>query len=245
MLRPLLGADLLWVWEQGAQRHPIDRALLMLNAASPEHTADELTSLTVGQRDAMLLDTRAATFGDRLDGKVPCPACQSELQFSLYTSDLRDRSQSLDSMAPIAVEVDDYEVQARCPDSRDLADAARTGDPEPARNLLLERCVLDARRGDQLVSTGELPMQVVEAVAAAIAEHDPQAEIQVDLDCPDCGHQWQVLLDIASFFWEELASRAPQLLREVHTLARAYGWSETDILAMSRVRRETYLNMIG
>jgi len=50
--------------------------------------------------------------------------------------------------------------------------------------------------------------------------------------------------DIASFFWAEICVQAKRLLREVHTLARAYGWREMDILSMSPARRQFYLEMV-
>ena len=74
---------------------------------------------------------------------------------------------------------------------------------------------------------------------------DPLAAIDIPLDCLNCGHQWQPLFDIVSFFWTEIAAQARRLLREVHTLARYYGWREADILAMSAIRRQFYLEMGG
>jgi hypothetical protein len=38
---------------------------------------------------------------------------------------------------------------------------------------------------------------------------------------------------------------ARSLLAEVHSLARAYGWTESEILALSPQRRSTYLEMVG
>jgi len=37
-----------------------------------------------------------------------------------------------------------------------------------------------------------------------------------------------------------LSARARRLLRDVHELARAYGWSERDILELSLTRRLAY-----
>ena len=50
--------------------------------------------------------------------------------------------------------------------------------------------------------------------------------------------------DIAGFFWAELDAWARRLLREIHTLARFYGWSEAEILALSPLRRRCYLEMV-
>jgi hypothetical protein len=51
-------------------------------------------------------------------------------------------------------------------------------------------------------------------------------------------------LDIGRFLWFEVRNAAQRLLREVHELAYAYGWSESAILAMSFHRRQNYLAMV-
>ena len=74
---------------------------------------------------------------------------------------------------------------------------------------------------------------------------DPQANVQLPLDCVDCGHRWLSSLDIVSFLWKEIDHFATTLLREVAALALAFGWREADILAMSDQRRQLYLQMIA
>jgi hypothetical protein len=77
-----------------------------------------------------------------------------------------------------------------------------------------------------------------------MAELDPQADVQLALQCPSCSHPWHDPFDIATFFWGEINAWAVRILREVHMLAAAYGWSETDILAMNARRRQVYLDMV-
>jgi hypothetical protein len=48
----------------------------------------------------------------------------------------------------------------------------------------------------------------------------------------------------ARIFFFELTGRAGGLLREVHRLARAYHWSERDILSLSLKRRLAYLLLL-
>jgi hypothetical protein len=88
-------------------------------------------------------------------------------------------------------------------------------------------------------------MQVITHIATQMVEIDPQAEILFALSCPACQHEWQILFDIVSFLWTELSAQAKRLLLEVHELARHYSWHETDILAMSPMRRNLYLELIG
>jgi hypothetical protein len=43
--------------------------------------------------------------------------------------------------------------------------------------------------------------------------------------------------------WTELRAHARRLLREVDVLARAYGWTEPDVLALDERRRAAYLEL--
>jgi hypothetical protein len=78
-----------------------------------------------------------------------------------------------------------------------------------------------------------------------MAEADALGDVQLALTCPQCGHEWQAPFDIASFLWTEINAWAHRTLQDVHELARAYGWREADILALSPWRRQVYLEMIS
>ena len=54
-----------------------------------------------------------------------------------------------------------------------------------------------------------------------------------------------MIFDTATFFLQELDARAAHLMREVHTLAWYYHWSEREIVKMSRHRRAQYLELIA
>lgn len=244
-MRPLSADQILRIWEMGQRQHPIDRALILLAFAYPNQAIANLASLTIGQRDGMLLALREATFGKRLDCFAHCPECGEELEFALETDQLRlsDPTQLLDSDYTFAA--DGFIGKFRLPNSFDLAAIAGDRDLEVAKASLLERCVLQVSCDGHEISQQELPPQIVAQLAAQMAETDPQAEILFDLSCPACQYAWQILFDIVSFFWAELSAQAKRLLLEVHQLARHYGWHEAEILAMSATRRNLYLEMIG
>ena len=90
-----------------------------------------------------------------------------------------------------------------------------------------------------------VPEEAIAHLSQHLTEADPQAEILLDLQCPVCQHSWQSLFDIVAFFWSELQVQAQRLLQEVHVLARAYGWRESDILSLSSTRRQFYLKLIS
>ena len=64
------------------------------------------------------------------------------------------------------------------------------------------------------------------------------------LACPGCGHEWTAPFDIAAYLWEDIEDCARRLLRQVHDIARAYGWTEDTILSLSARRRRMYLEAI-
>lgn len=74
--------------------------------------------------------------------------------------------------------------------------------------------------------------------------HDPQAELELDLRCPSCGAAFAVVLDTATLLLRELDARAALLVRDVHTLASYYHWSERSILRMPARRRAQYLDLL-
>ena len=88
-----------------------------------------------------------------------------------------------------------------------------------------------------------LPATVAEAIVTRMSEADPQSDTRLAVSCPDCHHQWVALFDIAGYLMREVHDWVVHVLREVHTLARAYGWREADILAMTPARRQAYLEL--
>jgi hypothetical protein len=237
--------DLLRVREVGEDQHPLDRALTLLAAACPELTWDELAALSVGQRDARLLTLRERISGPSLSGFAECPRCAERLEFDVEVADLRVAPEPDAEEEARDVVTDGVALRFRLPNSRDLAAVLGCQDPAAARSLLVQRCVLEASRDGTPVVGSELPAEAISRVAERMAECDPQADVLLDLRCPTCDHTWRVLFDIVAFFWAELAVQATRLLREVDTLARAYGWREADILSMSARRRRSYLEMIA
>jgi hypothetical protein len=244
-MRALTAPDLLDAWESCRnQRNAGDRAIVLLAAAERETPPAALAELSIGERDARLLTLREWAFGSRLAGVVDCPACADRLEFEFSTSDIRAPARLADEQ-PLWISADDYEVRFRLPNGTDLAAVTAQENDSQSRDLLFGRCILSAQHRGQDTDNSQLPEHVVAAVMERMEQADPQAVVQLTVECPACGHRWLTSMDIASFFWEEINAWATRVLREVHTLATAYGWRELDILSMSPVRRQLYLEMVG
>jgi hypothetical protein len=239
-MRPLTDAELLAAWERGRGCGPDQCALVLLAAACPDLPAAELARLPVGRRDALLLTLREWTFGPRVEALVGCPACGLALEVSCDAADLR-ASEPPAGGGELFVEAEGLRARVRLPDSLDLLHAAAAGSPEGARRVLGERCL---EWPDGVPAAGA-PEAALGAAAAVIAAADPQAAVTLDVDCPGCGAAVSTAWDVAPFFWAELHAWALRVLREVHTLAAAYGWTEATTLNLSAHRRRLYLQMVS
>lgn len=247
-MRALSERDFLEIWERGQGRHPVDQALAVLVSALPQSSPAELARKSIGERDGALLEVYRRSFGPRFDAVAACPRCRESVEFSFQVENVLSPP-APDPGGPHRFRHGTHEIDYRLPDSRDLAEIANlphSADPlATGRALLLERCVTQARDGENPMAAADLPADVVAGLAAAMQAADPQAEVALEAACPACGFAWQMCFDVVAFLWSRIASRARQLLREVHLLARAYGWREPDTLALSPARRAYYLELAG
>ena len=243
-MRPLSASELLGVWERGLTQLPVQRALTLLATACPDTPTDMLAKLSIGQRDNRLLTLREWTFGPQLVSLATCPHCGERLELTVNVTDIRAGPEA-EQAETYSLSVAGYELCVRLPNSLDLVALTGNGDVSATRHMLLEHCLLAVHHNGEEQSADQLPADVEEAVVARMAELDPQADIHLALSCPACDCQWQAPFDIVVFFWSEIHAWAKRILREVHTLAFAYGWREADILALNPWRRQSYLEMVG
>jgi hypothetical protein len=252
-------AALLAVWEEGVPLSPVRRALQLLATVWPEFSPDEWAHASIGVRDERLLAVREELFGSHLEVTTACPGCGERIETSFSLENIRVPPAPQSSLeeageipllgdptlpaAKVKVETCGYQVECRLPTSADLLEVTKAA--EGGCERLLERCVRVARNGNGTLEARELPEAVIKAINGEMVRADPQADVQIELACPACRHSWLMVFDILSYLWNEIDDWAQRILREVHSLAIAYGWTEHEILGMSARRRRSYLDIIG
>ena len=232
---PLSPSQLVRVWERGAGQPAILRAITILAEAEAgavveadaEPEAEALLDLPLGERDDRLLALRAATFGSRLEALATCPGCGERVELRFSTADVGETS-SPNRSAHAAI---------RPLTTRDLmqVSASRCSGLAEARRELAQRCTGVAMLDDEQI----------DAAAERLEEIDGAAIRLIESRCPACATSWTSEFDVAAFLWQEIEAAALRLLADVHTLARAYGWREQDILTMSPHRRRIYLELVS
>ena len=239
--------SLLRVWEAQRGAHPVQRALHLLADAWPEPGWQGWLHAPIGVRDGALMNLCESLFGSALRTTTACPHCGERLESEFKVRDLQSAPlASADRAEALSLNAHGWAVAYRLPTSDDLLQVcAAPHDADQAARLLMRRCVSLAQRGAEAVDTEALPDEIVTALGAEMARHDPDADVQIELSCPACGKASTTHFDVVSYLWSELDDWAQRALADVHTLARAYGWSEDAILSLGAVRRQIYLDMVA
>jgi hypothetical protein len=119
----------------------------------------------------------------------------------------------------------------------DLQAAGDAASPAEVRRLVVERCRVDG-------GSGTIPELVAHRLAARFEALDPAANIVVNVTCSGCGVPLTASVDVAGFVARGIDRLVESQLREVDTIAAAYGWAETRILELPAWRRRHYVQLI-
>lgn len=242
MLEQGSGAAVLRIWEDAAAVRPERRGSAIVASAAGEPLA-VVDAQPVGRRDRRLLDLRRALIGEAIEARGNCPACAATVEASFAVHDLLAAAPD-EAPSSFEFEHDGLRLTVRAPTAGELASLAaehRHGDAEAARAALLALCVEHCETAAG--KPAQVPADAAATVAEAVEGLDPLGAIVFSLTCPECGAAFETPFDPPAFVWQELSTAASRLLWEVDQLARAYGWREADILALSPMRRRAYLEI--
>jgi hypothetical protein len=223
-------AQVLDLWERGIglERWRRDDALMAAYAPPPSG---------LGARNKELLGIRNRHFNQAWPLKSSCPACAVDCEFE---ADSRMLAQQLDQLEAAADQIDwcGRKVAARAPDLDDLKVISVQPDIRSAALTLAARCLspdFDLSEADETT---------LENIGLQLEKLDPSAAVSFALHCPACAHEWSAFVDVGDAIWTELQAAAERSLFEIDSLARAYGWTEDDVMRTSPMRRAAYLQLV-
>ena len=233
-MRPLGAQQLLDVADQAKGLSWIDRGLLLARCASGGALAGHCEDLPIGVRDRLILALRIETFGPILPVQSRCAVCGEQLEAQVDGAAMLARHLE-EPPATIPLQIDGSDIELRMPTSRDLHAVA--GLPHgQAQWGLVRRCLGSGVEPNESART---------AAAEALAEADPFSSVELELICAACGNGSVVNLDLVTFVLAEIETAAHRIAAQVHRLARAYGWTESEILKLPEARRRRYLQLVA
>ncbi|HEX3356944.1 MAG TPA: hypothetical protein VHS31_08235 [Tepidisphaeraceae bacterium] len=240
---PLEGERLLEAWDHACILGELDRAPQLLAIACPETTTAQWAAASILELNLNLLRLRLITFGPQLTGYLPCPTCQTRLEFAFDIRAVIEHLESLASRESANFTIAGTDFPIRRLNTQDLISVRGEIDPDKAQRMLLTRC-LSATANQSGFDSHEITVASQAEAMEIFSDLNEGAEIICQASCVECGNSHRFDLDIARFLWSEIRNRALHLMRDVDELASAYGWSEQAILAMTPQRRQQYGGMI-
>jgi hypothetical protein len=167
-MRPLSATELLDLWETGLQQSLIERSLRLLATACGVTDPGKMAALSIGERDARLLQLREWMFGPQLMNMAHCPQCgeQVEWETSVHALKLQPCSDD-DTPRTGSLELNGFNIRYRLPNTIDMQHACAGG----GASQLLRNCILEMQPAD----IASLPEPVELAIMQRMSEEDPQA----------------------------------------------------------------------
>jgi hypothetical protein len=231
--------DLLELATRGGPPH--ERAVAALTALT-DLSADQALHWPLSVCDAHLLELYRSRYGRELRAVSACPECGELLELGFAVDDLL-AALSTPDRSELMLDVDGYELELRLPTVADLGRAQRAADLERAQQTIAAGCVCACVHQGAAVSAADLPAPVLERVEQQLGRFDLGAD-GIELSCPACAARWSATLDVATLVLAELDAEGQRLLADIHILARAYGWSEAEIVDLPPGRRRKYVEMV-
>jgi hypothetical protein len=224
------------------------RALAEIDGRTPD--ADAVNALTLGDRNRLVLAALAATYGvpESLVMRCPGTGCGAPVDLPLdsafFIGARCPRAASEEHRIVAAIGGRQIGIRFRVPTGHDVVASVieARDDPSRAARRLLERCLLGVD-GAEAAEIDRHRDTIAMAVESAMETLDPMAEVVLQTRCPECGGPVIGNLDPLSLIVEAM-DRHGGILLEIDRLARAYHWSEADILALPATRRRHYLALI-
>jgi hypothetical protein len=219
----------LWERAVGLDHWRRDDALLAFGQEPPRG---------LGARNAALLAIRNALFDRAWPLQSRCPACATQCEFQIDSQTLAEELNSFEVAESATFEWAGLPITARPPTADDLRAISLQADTGSAVRVLLQRCL----SGD--LALAEADDAAVEELGRRLERLDPGAAVGFAIRCPACNHEWSAMVDVGEALWNELQRAAERSLVEIDTLARAYGWTEQEVMRLSPTRRAAYLQLV-
>ena len=178
----------------------------------------QVPHLNLDDGDRLFESLYRALFGKKIELRNRCTDCDQSYELTLALGDI-------------------FPVES--PTSTAAESEERLPGGSIVRSLRIADLLAAGRNGDELTARAvvERGSDDDDAIQRAV-EHLSSSLIEtVETQCPHCEQPQEFFFDLSAFLLACCARERPILLREVHLLARTYGWGLADILSLDRKAR--------
>ncbi|MDP1703853.1 MAG: hypothetical protein Q8K01_15535 [Sulfurimicrobium sp.] len=241
--RPLTGEVEMGLAEAVARARDLPGQVTLALQAALAHVGGRLPDagvidgLSVGDRQFLMTRLASVLGMGQVWLTASCRHCGESFDFPLNYEQLPVKPAG-NGFPDAHISTDQGMLTLRVPNGMDQRAVLGIADLQLARQTLAKRCVSAWEGGD--LSSLELDAGQVAAIEAALESVAPEIATEVMAPCPECGASNRVSIDP----YLCLGRVSQDLFADIHRLASHYHWSEAEILAMPRWRRQRYLALI-
>ena len=173
-----------------------------------------------------------------------CEHCEEQFDFMVNISELPVKEAG-EGFPFASVETALGTCRIRVPNGADQRAIVSVENGKAALRILLERCMVqvpgelnDGKNVSDFIE--KINPDDLRNIETAVEEVAPEIACMAQAACPECREVNVIGLDP----YICLQQRPAKIFSEIHTLASIYHWSESDILSMTKMRRQRYLKLI-
>lgn len=163
--------------------------------------------------------------------------CDADFEITAPLEELLEVARAHDPTGPVEIVAGDRLLRLRLPIGADLS---RWAESPPSRAEIVGQLLQDDVEIDSSTDS-----QVFNLIENALSEADPLVDLELDGECPHCGSPFCVAFDLEAGALRVLELEQRDLLDAIDHLARVYHWTEPEIVALPRWRREAYLDRVA
>jgi hypothetical protein len=239
-VRPFGGPGDLDIPLSGTDRPTVVTALL--SRCSDQLPSEAWWGKPVGARIASLLRIAAVTDGvNAFPVQLHCVSadCGSVFEIELPLDDVIGHGATAVAERVTVTLADERRATVRPPTGNDQREwrRHRYASPHEAALAMASTLLIEP-------DTSAIDSAAMDTIAAALAAADPLVSFTVSCACPACGEVNDSTVDLEMLALRRIAATRQALLQDVHVLARAYGWTEQETLAIPPERRAEYRQLI-
>jgi hypothetical protein len=246
--RPMSGAVELALAEATLEAASMPECVTRALTAALQHLHDReatpalIDALSVGDRQFLVQQLAGLLEMDTVWMTAACARCGEQFDFAVRFSELPVKEAG-EGYPFVQVSTSRGNARWRVPTGADQKAVAAVSAELDAVRLLVARCLVEISgpdAGPTAEWVADLSSEDVREVEAAIEAVAPEVTTAVQAVCIACGQVNQVAVD------PYLCLQRSQvgISVDIHTIASTYHWSEAEILALPKRRRQRYLQLI-
>lgn len=187
-------------------------------------------------RDRLVAELYLACFGPSVEAQVLCRHCGEPVGFQFDLPAFMSEVATVASLASLGL------VQREDGFLEGEGGAVRLPTLEDERAVAhLEEQAAIAWMRARCLRPGDSNEDVLDAWLEKLG---PFVAGSFDVRCSQCSESSEVVFDVCAFLIDALASERALVLREIHWLARYYGWSLSELMALPRSQRRQLVELV-